>query len=138
MVKQVAVYIASHYREDREHILGDVLDALAGWQNAILRVTVMSNLPNYQETGLIAKKASQFEKNGSRLTLEVVDGLANPRHLTWAHKKHIPKWIESAAAREDLFVYIEDDILITDANFQYYLKALDVLKLTCSPETSSV
>lgn len=128
MVKQVTVYIASHYREDREDILGDVLDALAGWTNAILRVTVMSNVPTYDETGLIARKAPQFQKNGSTLSLEVVEGLANPRHLTWAHKKHIPAWIESAAAREDLFVYIEDDILITDANFQYFLSALDEVK----------
>ena len=128
MVMHVTAYIASHYREGREPILGDVLDALGTWEDAILDVTVMSNVPTYGDLPLFAEKKRGFEAKGFSLKLEVVSDLANPRHLTWAHKKYMPAWAETASQGEDFFVYIEDDILISKENFRYFVTSLKKLK----------
>jgi hypothetical protein len=128
MVKQITVYIASYYRKSREDVLGDVLAVMLDWKDVLLDVTVMSNVPSYLEAENFRETIARFEQVGFRLKLEVVGELKNPRLMTWAHKKYVPEWAKSASPGEDFFIYIEDDILITDANLQYYLNTLDELK----------
>lgn len=128
MAKNVTVYIASHYLEAREKILGAVLDAMADWQDVALDVTVMSNVSTYRDTKMFSEASSKFGSCGFDLKLEVVDHLADPNMLTWEHKKYIPEWAQSAEQGNDFFIYIEDDILITNKNFQYFLSSLELLK----------
>jgi len=57
--------------------------------------------------------------------VEVVVGLPskNPRSLPFAHKRFFAERLNNY----DLFVYSEDDILITEKNIQAFLRASDVL-----------
>lgn len=127
MVAHVTVHVVSHYKKDREPILETVLDGLLGWQNAVLDVTVTSNVPAYRDSGFIERKAAEFAEIGGVLRLEVKDDLKNPRLLTWAHKAHLPGWAETASPGEDFFMYIEDDIRVSDENFRYFQKHAKIL-----------
>jgi len=59
------------------------------------------------------------------LGVEVIAGLPteNPRSLPFAHKRVFAERLE----RYDLFIYTEDDILITETNIRAFLRASEVL-----------
>jgi hypothetical protein len=122
MVYRIDVHIVSHYREGRVKHLGLTLDAISEWKGCILRVVVTSNTDRYQSTGFLSKYESIFSNRGHKLELNVVDNLDNPRLLTWAHKKYLPEWTASASNGEDYFFYIEDDLVLTNANITYFIR----------------
>jgi hypothetical protein len=128
MVSTIEAHIVSHYREDRARQLDLVLSAMAEWQNCIVRAVITSNVDRYATTGLLAPYQERFAAKGHTLSLNVVDNLTNPRMLTWEHKKFMQPWLEHASPGEDFFLYIEDDIVLTNANILYFLRRRKQLK----------
>jgi hypothetical protein len=128
MVSRIEAHIVSHYRSDRAEQLSVVLEAILGWRNCIVEAVVTSNTDAYETTGVLAPFESRFAAAGHRLRLNVVEGLANPRMLTWEHKTFLPAWLEHASPGEDFFLYIEDDIRVTNENLVYFIRTLKQLK----------
>lgn len=128
MVSRVEAHIVSHYRSDRAEQLGIVLDAILGWKNCIVRAVVSSNVPTYETSGVLRPFQERFAAAGHELVLNVVEGLTNPRLLTWEHKRFIEPWLETASPGEDFFMYIEDDIEVTNQNLMYFIRTNRVLK----------
>lgn len=128
MVSRIEVHIVSHFREDRTTQLHIVLDAMLGWKNCIVAATITSNVDTYETSGFLRPYIDQFERRGHNLTLNVASGLANPRMLTWEHKKFVNTWLESASPGEDFFIYIEDDIALTHENITYFIRNIQTLK----------
>jgi hypothetical protein len=122
MVSRFEVHIVSHYRADRARELSLVLEGLLGWKNCITNVVVTSNNTEYETSGLIGSFKGRFEQLGHRLSLNVASNLDNPRHLTWEHKRFIRPWMETASPEEDFFVYIEDDIALSNENVRYFIR----------------
>lgn len=128
MVSRVEAHIVSHYRSDRAEQLSVVLEAILGWKNCIIRAVISSNTRTYETSGFLQPFAERFAAAGHELVLNVVEGLANPRLLTWEHKKFIAPWLESASPGEDFFMYIEDDIEVTNKNLMYFIRTNRILK----------
>lgn len=121
MVSSFTVHVVSHFREDRVPVLATVLDGILGWKHCLTRTIITSNSDRYHSDGLIDRYAEYFAQRGHTLTLNIASGLANPRMLTWEHKKFLPRWVETASPEEDFFVYIEDDIALSAANIACFL-----------------
>lgn len=128
MVSRVEAHIVSHYRADRAEQLTIVLDAMIEWRNVLVSATITSNTDAYAVTGFLEPYQCAFEAAGHKLTLNVVSNLTNPRMLTWEHKRFIEPWLETASSGEDFFLYIEDDIRITNENLAYFIRSLKMLK----------
>ena len=128
LVSRVEAHIVSHFRQDREPQLGLVLDAMMGWKNCLVRAVITSNTRQYETSGFLARYAELMTTRGHSLSLNVADNLTNPRMLTWEHKNFLPAWIAEASPGEDFFLYIEDDIVLEDANLAYFMNHLRVLR----------
>lgn len=128
MVSRIEAHIVSHYRSDRAQQLGIVLEAMLGWKNCIVNAVISSNTDTYEAEGLLAPYQARFAAAGHKLSLNVVPGLANPRMLTWEHKRFIEPWLESASPGEDFFLYIEDDIEIKNSNLVYFIRTSKILR----------
>lgn len=128
MVSRVEAHVVSHYRSDRAEQLGIVLNAILGWKNCVARVVVSSNTDTYETSGFLPSLREKFAQAGHELILNVVSGLRNPRLLTWEHKKFIEPWMQDASPGEDFFMYIEDDIRITNENLVYFIRTSRTLK----------
>jgi hypothetical protein len=124
------VHIASHFRESRIKLLSLVLDAILSWDQCVVNVVVASNIDSYLYKDFWREFASRFADKGGSLRLEVPENLLNPFLLTWAHKVHLPRWLSSAGAANDYFMYIEDDIVITSESIDYFVQTLGKLSGT--------
>lgn len=128
MVSSIEAHIVSHYRADRAAQLDLVLNAMLEWKHCLVRAIVTSNVDRYETSGLLRPYQERFAEKGHSLTLNVAGDLSNPRMLTWEHKKFIRPWLEHASPGEDYFLYIEDDIVITNANLVYFIRAKNQLR----------
>ena len=105
-----------------------MLEALLGWKNVIVRAVISSNTATYETSGFLEPFKARFAAAGHELVLNVVEGLSNPRLLTWEHKKFIEPWLQGASPGEDFFMYIEDDIEVTNKNLVYFIRTNRLLK----------
>lgn len=128
MVSNIEVHIVSHFRDDRAAQLDLVLSAILEWKHCFVRAIITSNTDRYETLGLLAPYKERFASKGHSLALNVVSDLSNPRMLTWEHKKFLRPWLEHASPGEDYFLYIEDDIVVTNANLVYFIHAKNQLK----------
>jgi hypothetical protein len=128
MVRTLEVHVVSHYRAERTRELAVVLDAMLAWRDCALHVIITSNVGSYESDGFLAPYVDAFARGGHRLTLNVVDDLDDPFMLAWEHKRFLEPWLRTAAPDGDYFMWIEDDIRITDDNLDFFLRELTVLK----------
>jgi hypothetical protein len=127
MVRQIEVHVASHYNPTRLPFLNRVLDSIALWTDFRAKVIVSSNTDDYARNGTMQAARERFSRGGHDLILNVVSDLADPWMLTWVHKPFIQPWLASATD-EDFFIYIEDDIVLSNDNIAYFAKNLDRTK----------
>ena len=102
------VNIAFHYDTNRLQYLERVLESVKNIKTEKTHIVVNSN--------------THFPCTQN---LEIVDDLYDPYLLTWAHKLYMPKFLESDFTH---FVYLEDDMEITDKTFQYWVKTRELFK----------
>lgn len=128
MVCNFEIHIVSHYRQDRENQLNIIFNAFSGWKDSINRLVLTSNRDHYADSEVFKKWAPIFKSKGDELILNVVNDLPNPRHLAWEHKKFLKNWIKNASKIDDYFMYIEDDLEITNENKNYLIDSFPILK----------
>lgn len=118
------VSIAAHYVPARVGYLIDVLEAITHWRRDHVAVTIVTNdLAIAGEEGLLRAKA-KLEARGFSLSFDQTHNLAHPWHLTWWHKDHLREWSGREGSPLDLFMYIEDDIVVSADNIAYFEKCL--------------
>jgi len=82
--------------------------------------------PNAVES-IQALVASTFGEQKSLGIVSVVD-LEHPFDLTWAHKPHLAQCFRDFQRDYTHFIYMEDDLRFTYANFQYFVRSEQALK----------
>lgn len=122
------VSIAAHYVPRRIPFLAEVLRAIAGWDRTGVSVTLVTNDPAIADEPLITEAKALLAERGFELLIDKVHGLAHPWHLTWWHKQHLREWFARGGTRDDLFMYIEDDIVVTRENIAYFTRYLAAAK----------
>lgn len=132
------VSIAAHYVPKRIPHLIEVLHAIVDWNRPSVSVTLVTNDPAINDEPLVIEARRRLEARGFTLRIDVTHDMAHPWHLTWWHKQHLRDWFEREAAGEgtpeDLFMYIEDDIVVTRENIAYFTRWLpETRKRGCIP-----
>ncbi|MEL6486469.1 MAG: hypothetical protein AAFQ13_04900 [Pseudomonadota bacterium] len=122
------VSIAAHYVPRRIPYLIEVLDAIALWDRPQVSVTLVTNDLSIGEEPLIEAARTKLEERGFTLHIDQAHGMAHPWHLTWWHKQRLKEWFAEEGSPDDLFMYIEDDIVVTRDNIAYFTQYLEAAK----------
>jgi hypothetical protein len=125
---RATVVISAHYVPARIPFLATVLKAILGWKMATVKVALVSNDPTIMGESAIVAAQQDFASRQWSLNLELTSDLAHPFHLTWRHKQMIPPWISTARQKDDYFIYLEDDMVLTNTNIEYFSKFLAPLR----------
>ncbi|TIX48977.1 hypothetical protein [Alteraurantiacibacter aquimixticola] len=128
------VSIAAHYVPARIPYLAKVLEAIAGWRREQVTVTVVTNDLAIADEDLIGQAKRKLEAAGFALKFDRAHGMDHPWHLTWWHKRHLREWFDRSGTAQDLFMYIEDDIVVDADNIAYFERFLPGAKAAgCIP-----
>ena len=121
------VSITAHYAPHRIEYLRTVLDAIADWDDCRTDVRLVTNTDALARDAAIRDHPARFRDAGSSLTHVVAERLDDPFHLTWYHKRFLEPWRESAGP-DDLFIYLEDDTVLTGAGIRYFQRYRPILE----------
>ncbi len=128
------VSIAAHYVPKRIPYLAEVLDGIAGWDRPAVSVTIVTNDISIADEPLVVAAKTRLEARGFEVRFDVTHGMAHPWHLTWWHKQHLREWFAREGTPDDLFMYIEDDIVVDAENVTYFTRELPKTKAVgCLP-----
>lgn len=130
-----SVSIAAHHVPSRVPFLAEVLDAIAGWSRPQVEVTLVTNDLALADEPLIRACGEKLAARGFVLLFDQTHGLAHPWHLTWWHKPAMREFFTKPQQNtRDMFMYIEDDIVVTEENIQYFERFLPAAKkIGCLP-----
>ena len=130
----IIVSIAAHYVPRRVPFLADVLLAISEWQGRDVTVILDTNDLALRDDPGLQEALVALERSGVTLELDLAHGMAHPWHLTWWHKPRLREWSEQEGSENDLFVYIEDDIVVRQDNLDYFTRFLPAAKAkNCLP-----
>ena len=107
------VHITFHYSLSREQYLLKVLDNFKLYQLKSLKVIIDTNVNTTKERLSTIIKNLPFS-----VEIHCHENLSHPFNLAWTHRPHMLKQINNY----DIFLYLEDDILIPWDNFKSWLE----------------
>lgn len=113
MKKDLLVCIAHHYSSARFEYLCEVLDNFAEKYNCSLDIIIDTNSDELEKELLPIRN----------IKIVTHTGLEHPFHLTWMHRKHIKDNIDNY----EIFLYVEDDVLVPYENYLNYLENFKLL-----------
>jgi hypothetical protein len=122
------VCISAHYAPSRLPYLCAVLDAIADWPVTRADIVLLTNDSAIMTEDTMLDWISAFSQQNWTLSHILCDRLTHPFHLTWEHKLLIKNWLNTTEDDHELFIYIEDDIVIRKNNISYFLNNLDLLR----------
>ena len=124
----INVSIAAHYVPARVEFLARVLEGIAGWNRPSVSVTIVTNDLALADDPQLQEALEKVALCGYRAVFDRTHGMEHPFHLTWWHKRHLREWFTQEATPHDLFMYIEDDIVVTKQNLDYFERYLPFAK----------
>ena len=124
----IMVSVAAHYVPRRVEFLAQVLLAISQWQAADVTVFIDTNDLALADDPQLAAAVAALAARGYDLRFDRATGMAHPWHLTWWHKPRLREWSAGGGDPDDLFIYVEDDIVITQDNLAYFTGALPAAK----------
>lgn len=116
--RRLLVHIAFHFVEARTKYLAEVIANFASYDLDRIEVVVDTNS---DETRLAVGALPSAPHVAVRV--QVHDALPHPFALTWAHRAAMP----ARQSEFDLFMYIEDDILVPWSAVEAWLASTDAL-----------
>jgi hypothetical protein len=123
---RLLIAISFHYTPARLRHLADVIKSLSEFPVAALTVVLYTNA--HSEGDLRPLRQIFVGASLADFTIESVPNLENPWLLTWSHKELIPDLFLDRKARYTHFIYVEADIRLTFANFEYWLQGRNTLR----------
>jgi hypothetical protein len=124
----IDVSVAAHYVPKRVPFLAQVLEAIADWDRPSVAITLVTNDLALADEAMMLAAVAKLEARGFSVTYDKVHGLEHPWHLTWWHKTHLREWHSREGSPEDLFMYVEDDIVVSRENLAYFQRFLPSCK----------
>jgi hypothetical protein len=120
--KRLLVAITFHYDAARLSYLAGVMHALSEFAVADLDVIIVTNTFFEEHVAVLRRLCAEVLPHRSAV-VRSYGNLAHPFDLSWCHKAIITHdFIVGTSAPYSHFVYLEDDIQITFANFCYFLE----------------
>jgi hypothetical protein len=111
--------ISFHFVRARLEFLSEVLRSLAEFDVLTIDVNIFTNTTDAVELFLLQRLCSEI-LSGSHAEIRSFGTLEHPYDLTWCHKPIISKKFLDDRLGYTHFIYLEDDIRLTFANFCYF------------------
>lgn len=123
-IKKLAIAVTFHYQEPRIKYLEKISAEFGSLADEVL-VYILTNTADEGKISNIWRCVKQ----GPKLSVEIHTPtyLGHPKLLTWSHF-FIFRRIFNADPTITHFMYVEDDILVTRQNIEYWMKARQELK----------
>ena len=116
---KLKVVIAFHYVEERLKYLKGVLESLSQFDDNYV-IDVMVQTHQFGEG--LAKLVNEYDP---MCAFEVIGNLKDPYMLTWSHKARMETFLDSDYTH---FIYLEDDMQLTQENMEYWLETKDYFR----------
>ena len=123
---KLAICVTFHYVEDRLRYLDMISDHFAtlGEDVSVMIVTNSDEADTLART--LARTRQVLEGKGFDFDFLVPTGLGHPFLLTWSHLVDFREKIKDPSFTH--FLYLEDDILVTRRNMEYWMQAREELR----------
>lgn len=126
--QKVFCTIAFHYVPSRLSVLTKVLHSLATFMCKRMDIVVVINNESKYLSDYLKLILKGFKSDRLTCNIHFSEPLKHPHHLTWVnHKLHANTFILKEPLY-NVFIYLEDDINLTWANFCYWCRFLPELK----------
>lgn len=124
---RIAVFITFHFRTARLRYLYEVIRAFSEFPVGFMSIVVITNTIDDDEISQIRTLRRSTLEGSKELRILSFPNLDHPFDLTWSHKPALKEAFESANPPYTHFLYLEDDLRFTYANFCYYCRYTDRL-----------
>ena len=125
---RILVAITVHFNAARLEYLAEVMRSLNEFPVAAMHVVLVTNTVQDDELGLLRRLCSET-LSGKTASIRCYEYLGHPHYLTWRHREII---VSEFANENDSgythFMYLEDDIRVSFANFSYFVEYREVLR----------
>jgi hypothetical protein len=128
-LSHATVCITAHYVPARVQFLETVLTAIATWAVERVNCVIVTNSMDLMEQTSILALRETYAAKGWELRGELSRQLNDPFELTWVHKNLLQDWLSATVNNSDLFLYLEDDIVLTKNNLYYFIHYLPLLRI---------
>ena len=128
LAARVLCAITFHFADNHLGFLTAVLRSLSEFPVADLSVVIVTNTFREEDLAQLRRLCSEMP-SGKTASIRRYGSLPHPFNLTWCHKAIISE--EFAAGnhgRYTHFIYLEDDIELSFANFCYFVEYREVLR----------
>jgi hypothetical protein len=125
---RILVAITVHFNAARLEYLAEVMRSLAEFPVAVMTVILVTNTVHEAELAVLRRLCDEILP-GQGASVRSYEYLAHPHYLTWRHRKMIASEFGGGAkGRYTHFIYLEDDIRLSFANFCYFVEFREVLR----------
>jgi hypothetical protein len=119
--------IAFHFDTARLGFLAEVLRSLSDFRVAAMDVVIVTNTLRQQDLSSLRGLCGDMPADKTA-SIRSYGELDHPFHLTWCHKEIITdQFLKCNQGRYSHFIYLEDDILLSFANFCYFVEFREIL-----------
>lgn len=128
--QKARILCAITYHFDTTHLgfLAEVLRSLFAFPVAAMDVVVVTNTIREQDLARLHALCVDMP-SGKSASIRSYGGLDHPYHLAWCHKDIISnEFVKGNQDRYSHFIYLEDDILLSFANFCYFIDFREILR----------
>ena len=122
---RLLVTIPFYFRDDRLRFLSEVCRAFSEYRVASLLLIVQTNTNKTDQIERIEGLLRQFKT--IEFEIQVRDSLSDPHLLVWEHRPIILERFLDESSTFTHFVYVEDDIRVSYANFSYFVESRMIL-----------
>jgi hypothetical protein len=125
---RVLCAITFHFSDTHLGFLAAVLRSLSEFPVADLSVVIVTNTFNEEDLAQLRRLCSEMP-SGKSAAIRSYGDLPHPFDLTWCHKAIISEEFAAGGhGRYTHFIYLEDDIELSFANFCYFVEYREILR----------
>jgi hypothetical protein len=125
---RVLCAVTFHFNAARLNFLAEVLRSLSEFAVTAMSVIVITNTSSDDELALLRRLCAEILP-GNESSVRSIGNLPHPFDLTWSHKTILAQEFATGNdGRYTHFIYLEDDIRLSFANFCYFVEFREDLR----------
>ena len=126
--ERILVAITVHFNAARLAYLAEVMRSLAEFPVAAMHVVLLTNTAHDEELASLERLCGETLV-GKSFSIRSYEYLAHPHYLTWRHREIVAsEFAGGNDGRYTHFIYLEDDIRLSFANFSYFVEYREILR----------
>lgn len=118
--------ISFHFILDRIRFLSETIKGVSEIESCSIEICIVTNTAEPSYINKLQEVIDEHTNNNISISIEIFDNLIHPWYLTWVHKSLMAKGF--LTNKYSHYLYLEDDIRLTNSNIKYWNKYREELK----------